>query len=72
MTIFFMFFIELMAARFDVFGEQARGLEATHPSRDIMGEREKYNHANIEAQRGKHQIPLQFQSAPFSRDLITP
>jgi hypothetical protein len=58
MTIFLMFFIELMAARFDVFGEQAHDLEASHPSRDIMDEREKYNDATIAAQTGKRQIPL--------------
>ena len=42
MTVFTMFFIELMAARFDVFGEQAHDLEASDPSIDLLKDSEKY------------------------------
>ncbi|PQE25093.1 plasma membrane low affinity zinc ion protein [Rutstroemia sp. NJR-2017a BVV2] len=36
MTIFTMFFVELMASRFDVFGEESHDLEAADPSKSIM------------------------------------
>ncbi|KAH6680564.1 Zinc/iron permease [Halenospora varia] len=36
MTIFVMFFIELMAARFDIFGHKAHDLEASDPSKELM------------------------------------
>ena len=41
MTVFTMFFIEIMAARFDVFGEQDHDLEASDPSKDLIGRSEK-------------------------------
>ncbi|TVY38681.1 Zinc-regulated transporter [Lachnellula subtilissima] len=41
MTIFLMFFIELMAARFDVFGAHAHDLEATDPAKDLIKAAEK-------------------------------
>lgn len=41
MTVFSMFFLELMAARFDVFGEQAQDLEANDPSKDLIRASEK-------------------------------
>ncbi|KAM3087285.1 low-affinity Zn(2+) transporter zrt2, variant 2 [Clarireedia jacksonii] len=41
MTIFTMFFIELMASRFDVFGENSHDLEAADPSKSIMRQGEK-------------------------------
>ncbi|KAL3423386.1 ZIP zinc/iron transporter [Phlyctema vagabunda] len=36
MTVFVMFFIELMAARFDVFGDHTHDLESSDPARDLM------------------------------------
>ncbi|ESZ99225.1 hypothetical protein SBOR_0432 [Sclerotinia borealis F-4128] len=36
MTIFSMFFIELMASRFDVFGEDSHDLESADPAKDLM------------------------------------
>lgn len=36
MTVFTMFFIEIMAARYDVFGTQAHDLEASDPSKEVM------------------------------------
>ncbi|KAI9648968.1 low-affinity Zn(2+) transporter zrt2 [Ciborinia camelliae] len=36
MTIFSMFFIELMASRFDVFGEESHDLEAADPAKDLI------------------------------------
>jgi zinc transporter 1/2/3 len=47
MTIFVMFFIELMAARFDVFGRQAHDIEAADPSLDLMRKSEKSSHSQI-------------------------
>ena len=41
MTVFTMFFIELMAARFDVFGERSNDLEASDPSKDLIRASEK-------------------------------
>ncbi|RDW94844.1 hypothetical protein BP5796_00607 [Coleophoma crateriformis] len=41
MTIFVMFFIELMAARYDVFGSHSHDLESADPSRDLMRNAEK-------------------------------
>jgi len=41
MTIFTMFFVELMASRFDVFGEESHDLEAADPSKSIMRQGEK-------------------------------
>jgi zinc transporter 1/2/3 len=43
MTVFLMFFIELMAARFDVFGEQAHDVEAYDPAMDLIRQSEKYD-----------------------------
>jgi solute carrier family 39 (zinc transporter), member 1/2/3 len=55
MTIFLMFFIELMAARFDVFGESghAHDIEAAGPSISAAGKREKYSDSNMQVQSGK-------------------
>ncbi|TVY55928.1 Zinc-regulated transporter 2 [Lachnellula cervina] len=36
MTIFLMFFIELMASRFDIFGTHAHDLEAADPAKDVV------------------------------------
>ncbi|TVY47087.1 Zinc-regulated transporter [Lachnellula occidentalis] len=47
MTIFLMFFIELMASRFDVFGEHAHDLEATDPAKDILKPAEKPRDGNV-------------------------
>jgi zinc transporter 1/2/3 len=44
MTIFVMFFIELMAARFDVFGRQAQDLELSDPARDLTRKHELSSH----------------------------
>ncbi|EPE27076.1 hypothetical protein GLAREA_02990 [Glarea lozoyensis ATCC 20868] len=46
MTIFVMFFIELMAARFDVFGRQAHDIEAADPSLDLIRKSEKSSHSH--------------------------
>lgn len=43
MTIFLMFFIELLAARFDVFGSHAHDLESADPSKDLIVASEKYS-----------------------------
>jgi zinc transporter 1/2/3 len=40
-TIFTMFFIELMAARFEVFGEHNHDLESNDPSRTVIRTAEK-------------------------------
>jgi zinc transporter 1/2/3 len=41
MTIFTMFFVELMASRFDVFGEESHDLEAADPSTSLVRQGEK-------------------------------
>ncbi|KAG9239085.1 Zinc/iron permease [Amylocarpus encephaloides] len=41
MTVFVMFFIELMAARFDLFGRQAQDVEASTPAKDLVQNNEK-------------------------------
>jgi solute carrier family 39 (zinc transporter), member 1/2/3 len=57
-TIFLMFFIELMAARFDVFGEQAHDIEPVDPSINPIKKREKYSDSSTQGQGGKQQISL--------------
>jgi hypothetical protein len=42
MTIFLMFFIELMVARFDVFGDHEHDLEAAGTTTDSTRQNEKY------------------------------
>ena len=44
MTVFTMFFIELMASRFDIFGEHDH--EASDPAKDLFRDTEKYGHSN--------------------------
>jgi solute carrier family 39 (zinc transporter), member 1/2/3 len=58
MTIFLMFFIELMAARFDVFGEQEHDIERAGPSIHPIKKREKYSDSSTQGQSGKQQISL--------------
>jgi zinc transporter 1/2/3 len=53
MTIFLMFFIELMAARFDVFGEQEHDIERAGPSIHPIKKREKYSDSSTQGQSGK-------------------
>jgi zinc transporter 1/2/3 len=53
MTVFTMFFIELMAARFDIFGQQSHDLEASDPAQDLMRQNEKYNDTQLTLQKGK-------------------
>ncbi|CZR57101.1 probable ZRT2-Zinc transporter II [Phialocephala subalpina] len=44
MTVFTMFFIELMAARFDIFGhEDSHGLDHSDPSVDLLRDTEKFS-----------------------------
>ncbi len=43
MTVFTMFFIELMAARFDIFGSKSHDIEASDPSLDLMRQNEKFH-----------------------------
>jgi len=52
MTVFTMFFIELMAARFDLFGSKAHDLEASDPSLDIMRQSEKFHDSPVGSQKG--------------------
>jgi solute carrier family 39 (zinc transporter), member 1/2/3 len=56
MTIFTMFFIELMASRFDVFGEQAQDLEASDPTKDILRGSEKYSDKTSPLENGKFDL----------------
>lgn len=56
MTIFLMFFIELLAARFDIFGEQAHDLEAADPSMNLVRQVEKKGGANSKVRKGELRI----------------
>jgi hypothetical protein len=58
MTVFTMFFIELMASRFDVFGDQDHNLEASDPSKEVMRHVEKRRDEGNSAQKGKQIIFL--------------
>ncbi|RFU26490.1 hypothetical protein B7463_g9833, partial [Scytalidium lignicola] len=55
MTIFAMFFIELMAARFDVFGEREHDLEASDQGPDTVGNQTEQPHRST-AQKDSLQI----------------
>jgi len=46
MTIFSMFFIELIAARYEIFGEQGHDLEASDPASDLIKQQEKLGSKN--------------------------
>jgi len=73
MTVFTMFFIELMASRFDVFGEQhASDLEKSDPAKDLMRGSEKYGDTDSALQKGKH-YPLicDWVSIPLCRVFFT-
>jgi solute carrier family 39 (zinc transporter), member 1/2/3 len=61
MTVFTMFFIELMAARFDIFGSKAHDIEANDPSLDVMRQNEKSLDAPLIIRKGLS-ITLPFQS----------
>jgi hypothetical protein len=52
MTIFTMFFIELMAARFDIFGSKAHDIEASDPSLDLIRQNEKSRDAPLAIRKG--------------------
>ncbi|KAB8295835.1 hypothetical protein EYC80_008657 [Monilinia laxa] len=54
MTIFSMFFIELMASRFDVFGEDQHDLEAADPAKDLI----KRTSRNEKLEASKTSSPL--------------
>jgi zinc transporter 1/2/3 len=61
MTVFTMFFVELMAARFDIFGSKAHDIEASDPSLDVMRQNEKSHDAPLIIRKGLY-ITLPFQS----------
>jgi solute carrier family 39 (zinc transporter), member 1/2/3 len=52
MTVFTMFFIELMAARFDIFGPKQHDLEASDPAQDLIRQNEKFHDAPTTLQKG--------------------
>jgi zinc transporter 1/2/3 len=51
MTIFTMFLIELLAARFEVFGDHSHELEHTDPSHEVMREGEKHENGHSSPQQ---------------------
>jgi zinc transporter 1/2/3 len=55
MTVFTMFLIELMAARFDVFGHQEHDLEASDPSKELFSASEKGD-ARTTVKEGKSRL----------------
>jgi solute carrier family 39 (zinc transporter), member 1/2/3 len=52
MTVFTMFFIELMAARFDIFGRASHDIEASDPAQDLMRQNEKFHEAKVALRKG--------------------
>ena len=59
MTIFLMFFIELMASRFDIFGyDEAHDLEATDPALGFIRQNEKFGNGAAQVQAGKQHLLL--------------
>jgi hypothetical protein len=66
MTIFTMFFIELMAARFDVFGHQEHDLESSDPSKAVLRASEK---PNSDTQTRKCKTGISFHSASATHDI---
>jgi zinc transporter 1/2/3 len=78
MTVFTMFFIELMAARFDVFGEQAHDLEASDPSMDLLKDSEKCSAGKTTLQPASskqsrsHSHSHESNESPPSGDLMVP
>lgn len=51
-TVFTMFFIELMASRFDILGPKSHDLESSDPARDLMRQNEKFHDAPTTVQKG--------------------
>jgi len=51
-----MFFIELMASRFDIFGQQAQDLEASDPAQDLIRQNEKFHDTQVSQQKGKRRF----------------
>jgi solute carrier family 39 (zinc transporter), member 1/2/3 len=52
MTVFTMFFIELMAARFDIFGRASHDIEASDPAQDLMRQNEKFHKEKVALRQG--------------------
>lgn len=57
MTVFTMFFIELMASRFDIFGAHDHA-ESSDPAKDLIRDTEKYGDSNSTLKASK---PLLFR-----------
>jgi solute carrier family 39 (zinc transporter), member 1/2/3 len=73
MTVFTMFFIELMASRFDIFGQQAHDLEASDPAQDLIRQNEKFHDTQGNLQKGKPTfflLPLSIRRLYNSRQSI--
>jgi zinc transporter 1/2/3 len=69
MTVFTMFFIELMASRFDVFGHQEHDLEASDPSRDLIRASEKSD-GKTTVKKSKSRLCLLVSSVGRSRCFV--
>lgn len=54
MTVFTMFFIELMASRFDVFGSHEH--ESADPATNLLRDAEKYGGSDSAAKKCKHDL----------------
>lgn len=64
MTVFTMFFIELMAARFDVFGHPEHDLESSDPSTDLIRGSEKDSARNSAKKRKENPLIVIFDDGP--------
>lgn len=70
MTIFLMFFIELMAARFDLFGAHEHDLESAKPATDPTGYTEKQNDEFVSKSMYYHSPALPSDLGPFFTSLL--
>jgi zinc transporter 1/2/3 len=55
MTIFVMFFIELMASRFELFGGHDHGPKAKDHAKDLIKDAEKFGDSNNTLKKGLNQ-----------------
>ncbi|APA11223.1 hypothetical protein SS1G_11438 [Sclerotinia sclerotiorum 1980 UF-70] len=66
MTIFSMFFIELMASRYDVFGQDSHDLEAADPARDLI----KQNTRNEKHSTLRTPLPSEAANSPQASSAV--
>lgn len=66
MTVFTMFFIELMASRFELFGPQGQ-LESSDPTKSMLNGREKYTDSALPSEYGMFDVHKSHVALGFLR-----